>query len=380
MQSRHIRRFIQCAGLLFLGAFAVSPAIESQAIDCPLRDQPYSIDTPLIDILLKPEAKSVLTQQIPDLIQRLPPFMSATTPPSFGAITSVRTLASYAHTQDGKLQSIDAALRALPVTLSDRTARCARYDVSAPEVKMTPGKPRLLLFNKINGFRDGPSVNAANEAMRDMAQRNGWALVETDKGGAITRTTLESFDAVIWNNVSGDVLTLSERTALRNFVESGGGFVAFHGSGGDPIYFWDWYADTLIGARFKNHPMNPQFQDARVKIEDTESPLARDLAPGWDMKDEWYSFKTNPRDTGAHVIATLDESTYSPKGMGGEDLHMGDHPIAWTKCVGAGRSFYSAIGHLPETYADPHYVQLLQHAIEWAANGGAPSCPRPERH
>jgi type 1 glutamine amidotransferase len=93
------------------------------------------------------------------------------------------------------------------------------------------------------------------------------------------------------------------------------------------------------------------------------------------MTDEWYSFATSPRQTGARVIAALDESSYSPTGLRHEDVHMGDHPIAWTRCVGSGRSFYSAIGHRPETYMDPHYAALVQHAIEWAAGGGAPICP-----
>ena len=361
--------------LLLLTSAILCPVVAQAGIDCPLRDQPYSIDSPLIDVLLKSEAKAAVAKQMPDLFGHLPAQMFGTTAPSFAAIMSLRTMAEWGHTPESTLQSLDASLKVLPVTAADRKARCARYDVDRPDIKLPPGKPRLLLFEKINGFRDGPSVAAAGRALREMAQKNGWALVQTDKGGAITRSLLRNIDAVIWNNVSGDVLTIKERSALRGYIEKGGGFVAFHGSAGDPVYFWDWYVDTLIGARFKNHPMNPQFQDARINIEDDKSPLSRDLAPGWTMNDEWYSFNNNPRDSGAHVIATLDESTYSPKGMGGQDLHMGDHPIVWTRCVGAGRSFYSAIGHRPETYSDPHYAQLLQHAIEWAAAGGAPACP-----
>ena len=182
---------------------------------------------------------------------------------------------------------------------------------------------------------------------------------------------------MIWNNISGDVLTLSQRRAMQQYIERGGGFVAVHGSAGDPVYFWDWYVDTLLGARFKGHPMAPQFQPARVVVEDAAHPAARGLPSEWTMTDEWYSFKTNPRASGARVIATLDEASYSPKGMMGIDLKMGDHPIAWTKCVGRGRMFYSAIGHKPETYAEPHYVTLLESAIGWAA-GAKEDCSRPD--
>ena len=72
----------------------------------------------------------------------------------------------------------------------------------------------------------------------------------SSNGAVFNDTDLKRFKAVVWNNVSGDVLTNTQRAALKAYVEGGGGFAAFHGSGGDPFYDWDWYVDTLIGARF----------------------------------------------------------------------------------------------------------------------------------
>lgn len=359
---------------VLLGASLVlaATAHAAEPIDCPLRDQPYSLDSPLIDVMLKPEAKAAIERELPDLLKKMPPMFSSTTPPSFASIFTLRALAGRRMTEE-QLAPLGAALSALPVTDADRQARCARYDNELPSIEVPKGKPRLLLFEKMTGFRDGPSVEAANAAMRSMAARRGWALVVTDKGGAITPAILKQFDAVIWNNVSGDVLTLTQRKALQAYIEGGGGFAGFHGSAGDPVYWWDWYVDTLIGARFAGHPMAPQFQDARVVIE-SNSSIGRGLAPGWTMNDEWYSFKNNPRASGSTIIATLDESSYTPKGAPGQELRMGDHPIAWTRCVGDGRSFYSAIGHRPETYSEPHHVQLLEQAIAWAAGLGETQC------
>jgi hypothetical protein len=45
---------ILCA--LAIGLSAPACAKSAPVIDCPLRDAPYSIDSPLMDILLKPEA------------------------------------------------------------------------------------------------------------------------------------------------------------------------------------------------------------------------------------------------------------------------------------------------------------------------------------
>jgi type 1 glutamine amidotransferase len=371
MNSKLTSLLACAAGILQLG-FA-SSASARQTIDCPLRDAPYSIDSPLIDVLLKPEAKAVVEREAPSLLQNLPPRFAGTTAPSFASIITLRIAASFTQTPPDALLPVNNALATLAVTDADRVARCARYDIELPHLDIPKGSPRVLLFEKMTGFRDTPSVEAASSALHEMAQRNGWALVVTDRGGAIRPAILKQFDVVIWNNVSGDVLTMTQRDAFKRYVEHGGGFVGFHGSGGDLAHFWDWYVDTLIGARFIGHPMAPQFQDARIVIED-QSAIGRGLAPGWTMNDEWYSFKSSPRASGARVIATLDESSYSPQGIRNQDLHMGDHPIAWTQCIGNGRSFYSAIGHRPETYSEPHHVKLLEQAIAWAAGMGETRC------
>ncbi|QGP80614.1 ThuA domain-containing protein [Sphingobium sp. CAP-1] len=348
------------AGLLL--ALAPGLARATPVIDCPLRDAPFSTRSPIIDILLSPAAKALTDQSVPEIYRSLPPRFFSTQAPTFASILTLDALAQREHLPAERMVALDAGLRKLPVTAADRVARCARYDEGRPAFTLPQGKPRLLLFEKMTGFRDGPSVEAARAAFQAMAQRKGWALVVTDKGGAINPATLRRFDAVVWNNVSGDVLTLKQRAALKSYVEGGGGFVAMHGSAGDPSTFWDWYVDSLIGARFAGHPMKPQFQDAKVVVEARDHPIAAGLPADWVMNDEWYSFRTNPRASGAHILATLDERSYAP----GAELTMGDHPIAWTRCVGKGRMFYAAIGHRPQTYADPHYGTMLENAVAWA--------------
>lgn len=368
------------AALVLCGLAACSTPGETSShasarIDCPLRDAPYSADSPIMDILLKPEAVAVLEQAAPGATRNLPPRFMSTEAPSFSAILSLHQLAGFGAFRQDQIPAIDAALRALPVTDADRQARCARYDNDRPRFDLPSDRPRILLFEKMTGFRDGPSVEAAHAAFVAMAERNGWAIATTTSGGAINATTLRQFDAIIWNNVSGDVLTLTQRRALQNYMEKGGGFVAVHGSAGDPVYFWDWYADTLIGARFIGHPMEPQFQEAQVVVTGQPSAIGRNLAPGWRMTDEWYSFQHSARDSGSTIVATLDESTYSPVGRGGQNLRMGaDHSLAWTRCINRGRMFYSAIGHRPETYSDAHYVDMLTQAITWAAGNGGTQC------
>ncbi len=371
-----LRSLAPAAAVLALALPGMAQAKAAPLLDCPLRDAPYSIDTPFVDLLLNPQARQAVQEVTGKDPTQGPPIFVGTKPPTFAAILTIKQALAFVGGDLATLPALDARLRKLPVTAADKAARCERYDNVVPKLTLPKGKgPRLLLFEKINGFKDTPSVDAARAALTDMARRKGWRLVTTEQGGAFNPRTLAQFDAVIWNNISGDVLTLSQRKAFQRFLQNGGGFVGLHGSAGDPVYFWDWYPDTLIGARFAGHPMEPQFQEARIAV-NRQHPLAGHLPAEWRMTDEWYSFKTNPRAKGANVLLTLDESTYTRVGRFGEPLDMGaDHPLAWTQCMGRGRMFYSAIGHMPETYSQPQNVALMEDAVAWAAGKGVCRTP-----
>ncbi|NND66438.1 MAG: ThuA domain-containing protein, partial [Halioglobus sp.] len=348
---------------------AVAEPSEATMLDCPLRDAPWSVETPLMDVLLSPRASAIVNRHMGGVLEKLPPQFASAEAPSFSAILDLKALAGMAGLSPDVLAALDAELAKLELTDVERTARCKRYDDELPDLTLPAGTPRLLLFQKITGFLDEPSVAAATTTLYELADAHGWSLVETDRAGVMTPESLARFDAVIWNNTSGDVLTLSQRAAFRQYIEAGGGFVGIHGAGGDPVYFWDWYVDTLLGARFIGHSSDPQFQDAKIVVEQSSTRIAQDLAPGWTLHEEWYSFANSPRESGATVIATLDEGSYSLVGRGGQDLRMGDHPIVWTRCVGQGRSFYSAIGHRPQVYADERHRSLLKDGVLWAAGG-----------
>lgn len=375
--------FLGAAALAGCTANQVTPlptsanvAISARVTDCALRDAPFSIASPLYDVLLSEAARAVVEKNMPGAIAQLPPIFSKTEVPSFATILDMRSIAGMARLDAAAIAALDTELRALPVTDDDKVNRCARYDNDVPKLDLNGSKPSLLVFEKINGFKDTPSVDSAHAAMEAMAARKGWNVVFTESGGAFNARTLANFDAVLWNNISGDVLTLSQRTAFQEYLDKGGAYVGLHGSAGDPTYFWDWYPDTLIGARFSGHPMDPQFQEARVMVHGDHT-LNAGLPSEWRMTDEWYAFKTNPKASGAKVLLSLDENTYGHKGRNGEDLSMGgDHPIAWTKCIGAGRMFYSAIGHLPETYAHPINVRVMENGLDWALNAKKACAPK----
>ncbi|MCB2080477.1 MAG: ThuA domain-containing protein [Novosphingobium sp.] len=249
------------------------------------------------------------------------------------------------------------------------------YESVPPAIPAELGKPAILVFSKTNGFRHEEAIPAANALFATFATDNGWGHFQTENGATFSPEILSRFDAVVFNNVSGDVFTPDQRAALKGFVENGGGFVAIHGSGGDFSYDWKWYVDDLIGAQFIGHTMDPQFPKATIHIADKSHPATALLPDTWDREEEWYSFEKSPRTRGYTILATVDETTYKTKGLFGQELAMGkDHPIMWWHCQGKGRALYSALGHRASAYREPEYRAALLGATKWALRLDGQGC------
>ncbi len=256
------------------------------------------------------------------------------------------------------------------------------YESLPPALPAAIKRPAILVFSKTNGYRHEDSIAAANSLLSAQAKSAGWGYFQTENGAAFNPAFLSHFDALVFNNVSGDPFTTDQRAALKDYVEKGGGFVAIHASGGDFSYAWDWYVNDLIGTQFIGHPMNPQFQKARVNVVDKSHPATASLPDSLERTDEWYSFAKPPRSPDYHVLMTIDESTYrtvfEPTSFYSKDIAMGKgHPIVWWHCQGNGRAFYSAMGHTKESYAEPAYQAILAGAVRWALRLEGQGCEIP---
>ena len=243
------------------------------------------------------------------------------------------------------------------------------HDVEAPAIPADLARPAVLIFSKTNGFRHTEAIEAGLPAFEAMAKKRGWSTFATENGAVHNTADLARFDAIVWFNVSGDVLADDQREALLAAISGGTGFFGVHGTGGDPTYEWAEHPGTLVRAQFTGHPMGPQFQEATIRVEARMHPVMRHLDAEWVRTEEWYSFEKSPRAADVQVLATLDESTYSPRmkiAIIDRDLSMGeDHPIIWTHCIGRGRTLYSALGHQAAAYQEPAHLTFLEESIAW---------------
>ncbi|MEM8965809.1 MAG: ThuA domain-containing protein [Bacteroidota bacterium] len=246
------------------------------------------------------------------------------------------------------------------------------YETTPPELPTDLTENAILIFSKTNGYRHGDAIEASLPAYRKIVRQNGWSIVTTDNGAVFNSEQLAKFKVVVWNNTSGKVLNDEQRQAFRTYLEGGGGFVGIHAAG-DNSHQWEWYEQQVIGADFSHHPLDPQIQESVLHLEPDAAnhPIAEDLPARWEREEEWYVFSTNPRDSDADILYTLDESQINPSGNFGflvtdKDWGMGDdHPIAWYRTVGQGRAFYSALGHQAAAFEEPFHLEMLENAIRW---------------
>lgn len=240
------------------------------------------------------------------------------------------------------------------------------YDAKPPELPNLPA-PALLVFSKTNGFRHDEAIEAGGKAFREIARRRRWSVFHTENGAVFDPETLARFRVVVWHNASGAPLDPVQRQALREWIEGGGGFVGVHAALDDSHASWEWYASSIVGARFTGHPL--PHQTATVRVENSEHPAMQGAAPRWSHLDEWYSFERSVRGVdGIEVLASVDEADYDQRLKLlwiDRDLSMGDHPVIWTRKVGRGRAFLSALGHRGDVYENANYLAVLEGAVAW---------------
>jgi hypothetical protein len=243
------------------------------------------------------------------------------------------------------------------------------YETEAPSIDFPAARISVLLFSKSTGYRHGESIEAGKKVFDSLAKKNNWFLYSTEEGGVFNIDQLTRFKVVIFNNSTGRVLNDEQQNALEHYVEQGGSFLGIHGSG-DDSHHWDWYEQNLLGSKFSHHPLDPQLQETEVMLNDQpDSLLVQGLPRTWKHSDEWYVFFENPRAIGFHILYNIDGEKINPSGniLWTKDKNFGmgkDHPVAWYRAAGKGKTFYTSMGHNADAWKQEPFVRMLENAIK----------------
>lgn len=240
---------------------------------------------------------------------------------------------------------IACAACAAPSNVQDTPA------IQPPPPGGSPAPLRVLALSATAGFRHD-SIPTARQTLQTLATTRGFTLTLTENLADLNATTLGATDVLVFLLTSGELgFDAAQKAAIVAFVERGGGFVGMH-SATDTLYDWADYG-RLVGAYFKEHPWT---QEATVVVEDRAHAATRDLGASVRLMEEYYTFRENPRPV-VQVLLSLDAASVGASG---------DFPLAWAQTIGAGRSFYTALGHFQSTWADARFQAHVAGAIRWA--------------
>ncbi len=217
-------------------------------------------------------------------------------------------------------------------------------------------------------------ANVAQKGMIKLATDNGWKIDYTEDVTQLAN--LEGYNAVIFFSTSRDILDDTAKTALRQYMRAGGGFVGIHNAFGT-LYNWPYYEGLLGGANFYTHdPLRP----GEVVVVDSKDASTKALPKRWKMTDEWYNLVPFP--TGVRFLATVDEKSWPvtrlpagtppegpptpgalvpprpryPSVIGKHPGHGDFHPVAWCQYYDGGKAWLTTLGHDSRLFTDPSFA------------------------
>lgn len=218
------------------------------------------------------------------------------------------------------------------------------------------GERRVLVLTKTEAFRHG-SIAAGLEALRAIGAEDGFIVDTTESGAAFTEANLQRYDAVVFLNTSGDVLTHAQQADFERYIQAGGGFVGIHAAA-DTERDWPWYGG-LVGAYLDVPVDDPaRVRPHRLVVLDDRHPATEGLPEAWERTDEAYHLSPLPE--GTNVLVAVRDEAGAP-----------DVPFSWYREYDGGRMFYTAGGHTPASFAEPAFRRHLAGGLRYAMGGEA---------
>lgn len=257
-----------------------------------------------------------------------------------------------------------------------------RIDAELPRTApAAPAKPRRLLVMTLN-VRDGKvrrghkSIGPANYAIEQMGRTTGaYDTIFDDDVQILRPDRLAEFDAICFNNTVG-VLTEDPglRQGLLDFVDGGKGFVGIHAAAATfcqyPRYDqFPEYGMMLGGYENGGHPWGPQ-ETIVLTPEDADHPVNRPFGgKDFEIQDEVFQMKDHYSRGRLRVLLKIntDRTDVSPtRRLLPERRADMDLAISWVRAHGAGRVFYTSLGHSPCIFWNPAVMAHLLAGIQFA--------------
>lgn len=224
---------------------------------------------------------------------------------------------------------------------------------------------KAIVFTETAGYHH-KSIPAGVAAIEKLSEKHFFEMEWRVKSeNVFSDEKLADVDVLIFLNTSGDILTDEEKDIFKKFIQSGKGFAGIHCASCTETN-WEWYTQ-LVGRVFEFHP---RIQTGKLLTLDRRFPGMELIPDNWHWTDEWYHFGDEKASDLSYLLR-VDEASYESITKTGDPI-SDFHPISWYHQFDGGRSFYTALGHMPSSYQDDIFLSHIYGGIYWSATGSKP--------
>jgi len=224
------------------------------------------------------------------------------------------------------------------------------------------GKKSILLYTKNGEGYVHKNIASSIKAIKQLGEKYTFEVEASEDPALFTEENLKKYDALVFSNTNNEAFdNQSQRDALQNYIRNGGAFVGIHSAcGSERDWPWFW---RMLGGKFKRHP---KYQEFDIKVMDHNHPSTAMLPSTYTREDECYLL-TNLSPS-IHTLLAADLTSIEDDKL---DEYPGDtfgnyFPLAWYQYFDGGKQWFTALGHSPEHYEDPLFLQHIAGGILWA--------------
>ena len=165
---------------------------------------------------------------------------------------------------------------------------------------------------------------------------------------------MKALDLIVPVWTQGEI-TREQETGLLEAVKAGVGIAGWHGGMGDSFRNSVNY-QFMVGGQWVAHPGG--IIDYDIEIIDRHDPITAGL-PDFHMKSEQYLMHVDPSN---QVLAvTTFGGEYCPW------IEGTIMPVVWKRMWGAGKVFYSSLGHVAKDFEVPEARIIVERGMLWAS-------------
>ena len=192
------------------------------------------------------------------------------------------------------------------------------------------------------------------DIVTQMLREDGFAVALEGSTKAFADPKLRDLSLIV-PIVTMSTIEKDEAENLTAAVQSGVGLAGFHGQAGDSFRNEVKY-QFMVGGQWVAHPGN--IIDYVVHITRPEDPIMAGLSD-FAYRSEQYYMHVDPNN---EVLATTRFGGEHAPWIEGHVM-----PVVWKRRHGAGRVFYSALGHVAQEFEVPEMRAIFRRGLAWAA-------------